>query len=187
MQYAVHLYPTVRVKVTGIEADSATEAITKAEASVNLHDVLDNQKPTVGNIEAVEWDEGENNFALVDTLDEKGQVICKESQWFDGEGNLLVDHKTPVERRAAAASDATLFMQELLDSVETLAGIADEHGARTLADLMYLQAAIIGGGFIDHHFPASAVTELASSLPSGERWVTFIKKDYMAQPSTAGA
>lgn len=74
---------------------------------------------------------------------------------------------------------ANLFNQELLDSVETLSGIAEEHGARTLADLMYLQNAILNGGFIDHYPEESKVLEIACALPSGERWSKFIKVEYM--------
>lgn len=83
--------------------------------------------------------------------------------------------KSALNGKAAAG----LFMQELLDSVETLGGIADEHGARTLADLMYLQNAILSGGFIDHYPGESKVLEIASALPSGEQWAKFIKVEYM--------
>jgi hypothetical protein len=74
---------------------------------------------------------------------------------------------------------ATLFMQELLDSVETLTGIAEQHGARTLADLMYLQNAILSGGFIDHYPGESKVLEIASGLPSGGQWSKFITVEYL--------
>ena len=75
---------------------------------------------------------------------------------------------------------AMLFMQELLDSVETLSGIAEQHGARTLADLMYLQYAILSGGFIDHYPGESKVLEIASGLPSGGRWLEFIAVEFLA-------
>jgi hypothetical protein len=181
MQYAVHLYPTVRVKVTGIEADSVAEAFAKAQAAVDMHAVLDNPSPSVGNVEHIEWDEGANNFVLIDPLDYGGEVIYDASEWLDGDGNPLVDEKTLIEQKAAAADEATLFMQELLDSVETLAGIASVHGTRTVVDLMYLQGAILHGGFIDHYPGESAVMDIASGLPSGERWATFIKKDCKVQ------
>ena len=74
-------------------------------------------------------------------------------------------------------------MRELLDSVETLTGIANEHGARSLADLMFLQQAILSGGFIDHYADESKVLEIAQGLPSGEQWVKFIKVEYMAAAS----
>lgn len=76
---------------------------------------------------------------------------------------------------------ATLFFQELLDSVESLTAIAEENGARTLADLMYLQSAILDGGFIDYYPGKSKVLEIASALPSGRAWVGFIKKEHVLE------
>lgn len=173
MKYSVHLYPTVRVKVTGIEANSVAEAMEKAQAAVDLHKVLD--RPGSGNIESVSWSEGPNNFVLVDTLNADGEVAFDESQSFDGEGNPLVDGKTLVEIKAAAAVEATLFMKELLESIDTLTGIAEEHGPRTMADLMYLQGAILAGGFIDNWEEDSSVMKIVQELPSGKRWAEFIR------------
>lgn len=85
------------------------------------------------------------------------------------------------EKRKAQGHDrGRLFMQELLDSVETLSGIAKQHGARTLADLMYLQNAILSGGFIDHYPGESKVLEIASGLPSGGQWSKFIAVEYLS-------
>ena len=70
---------------------------------------------------------------------------------------------------------ATLFMEELLASVESLTELADMHGARTLADLVYLQQAILKGGFIDHYPGESKVLEVVKELPSHQRWVGFIE------------
>ncbi len=184
MQYAVHLYPTVRVTVTGIEADSVAEAASKAEVAVNLRHVLNNPRPRASNVESVEWDEGANNFILVDPLDENGDVIYGESESFDGFGNPLVEGKTLIERKAKAADELALFMKELLDSVETLTDIAESHGARTLSDLIYLQAAILTGEFIDHYPDESAVLEIVRSLPSGEKWAKFIRTEDAEQPQT---
>lgn len=75
--------------------------------------------------------------------------------------------------------EAVVFMGELLDSTETLTGIAEQHGPRTLADLMYLHSAILTGGFIDYIPGESAVMELVQQLPSAARWMEFIKTDYM--------
>lgn len=180
-QFAVHLYPTVRVKVVGIEAGSIEEAVAKAEASVDLHAALDNLRPSISDVEAIEWDEGTNNFVLVDPLDDSGEVVFAASQWLEGDGTPLVGGKTAIERKAAAADEAALFMQELLDSVETLGCIAEVHGPRTLVDLMYLQTAILKGSFIDHYPDESAVGDIASALPSGERWALLIKKEDVAQ------
>lgn len=84
------------------------------------------------------------------------------------------------ERKAQGHERARLFMQELLDSVETLSSIAEQHGARTLADLMYLQNAILSGGFIDHYPGESKVLEIARDLPSGRQWSKFIAVEYLA-------
>ncbi|PZP74249.1 MULTISPECIES: hypothetical protein [Delftia] len=66
------------------------------------------------------------------------------------------------------------FMVELLNSVETLSGIAEVHGTCTLADLMYLHSAILSDSFIEHLSAMSKVVDIASALPSGERWATYI-------------
>jgi hypothetical protein len=92
--------------------------------------------------------------------------------------NVALPNYTEQCARVAAAA---LFFSELLDSVETLSGIADVHGARTLSDLMFLQQAILNGGFIDHYPDESNVLNCALKLPSGERWASFIKVEYMAQ------
>ena len=73
--------------------------------------------------------------------------------------------------------EAQLFMSELLDSVETLSAIVEEHGATTLADLMYLQEAILDGSHIDAHVGQSKVFEVVSQLPSGKRWEHFVKRE----------
>jgi hypothetical protein len=75
---------------------------------------------------------------------------------------------------------AAMFFHELLDSVETLTSIAVEHGPRTLEDLMYLQNAILSGGFIDHYPSESKVLEIANAMPSGEQWSKFIKVKHLA-------
>lgn len=81
------------------------------------------------------------------------------------------------QQKKFGSSAALRFMGELLDSVETLTGIADEHGARTLADLMYLQEAILEDGFIDYDPDDSKVLELVQGLPSGEQWIQFIRHE----------
>jgi hypothetical protein len=108
-KYAVHLFPTDRVKVINIEAESVAEAIERAEASIDLHDVLDNRRPLIKDVEAVEWDEGQ----------------------------------------------------------------------------MYLQAAILKASSIDSYPDYAA--NIVKALPSGERWIKFIKPASMIQrESSAG-
>lgn len=85
-----------------------------------------------------------------------------------------------VQDRIAHRDEAALFMTELLESVETLTGIADMYGARTLADLMYLHSAIANGGFIDYYPGESSVLDIVRPLPSGEKWVGYIQVEYMA-------
>ena len=48
---------------------------------------------------------------------------------------------------------------------------------------MYLQNAILSGGFIDHYPDESKVMDIASALPSGEQWSRFIKVEYLATPT----
>lgn len=73
------------------------------------------------------------------------------------------------------AKAAVKFMEELLASVETLSGIAVEHGAQTLADLMWVQNAILEGSFVEHIPGESKVLEIVSALPSRVTWLKFIQ------------
>lgn len=81
------------------------------------------------------------------------------------------------EQKAERFDLGRQFMSELLDSVETLTGVADEYGAQTLADLMYLHGAILADGFIDVSPQGSAVTLVIESLPSAEIWKQFVQLD----------
>lgn len=113
------------------------------------------------------WD---SHTCLMDLIDEARKTL----QAGDGKQG------TPQDTDKVAGYDrAKLFMQELLDSVETLSGIADQFGAQTLADLIFLQNAILSGGFIDYYPGQSEVMNIARGLPSGEQWSKFIKVEYM--------
>ena len=125
------------------------------------------------------WTDGQFDYA--DTLTEGGiteGVFDSEGKFVgeNSEGEKMVVRFFAVERLNDASGKriAAMFFQELLGSVETLAGIVDEHGSRTLADLMYLQNAILEGGFIDNYPGESKVLEIASALPSGDLWSKFI-------------
>jgi len=131
------------------------------------------------------WTDGECDY--MDILTEEG--ISKGV--FDSDGKFVTENYEgeetvirffAIERLNDLSGQhaATVFFKELLDSVDSLTGIAVEHGSRTLADLMYLQNAILGGGFIDHYPDESKVLEIASALPSGSQWSTFIKVEYLA-------
>lgn len=75
----------------------------------------------------------------------------------------------------AGSGPAMLFFKELMENFETLAGIAEQHGARTLADLMYLQNAILDGSFIELYPDESAVRKIVDELPSAALWRQFIQ------------
>lgn len=131
------------------------------------------------------WTDGEFDYADILTesgiaqgvFDSDGKFVAEN---IDGEKTVIrffaVERLNDVSSKHAAA----MFFQELLDSVETLTGIAVEHGSRTLADLMYLQNAILSGGFIDHYPDESKVLEIVSAMPSGDQWSKFIKVEYLA-------
>lgn len=188
-KFSVHLFTQVRVTVTGVQAESIDQAMEKAESAVDLNDLLNNRllqaSPfPLGNgvsVKSVEWAEACPDLFLVDPLLEDGEVDFENTGWFGPDCLPLIDGNTTIEQKAKNADLAAKFMQELLDSVESLTGIAEEHGSRTLADLMYLQLAITKGSFIDHHPDESKVLDIARSLPSGEQWGKFIKVEDMAQ------
>lgn len=86
-------------------------------------------------------------------------------------------------RVAAAAA----FWEELMNSVETLTGIADQHGVRTLADVMYLYQAILSGGVIDDYHESSKVREVTALLPSSNRWMAYIHREEVCAPEAVPA
>jgi hypothetical protein len=91
-------------------------------------------------------------------------------------------NRSAIDVKAGDVAGARLFWEELLDSVEALTAIADDHGPRTLADLFYLQNAILSGGFIDCYPGESKVLELVKTLFSGDRWMSYIRVGYLDQP-----
>ncbi len=134
------------------------------------------------------WTDGEHDNSDILTEGGIAQGV------FDSDGSFIADNyegeKTVIRFFAVECLNdvsgkraAAMFYQELLDSVETLAGIAAAHGSRTLADLMYLQNAILSGGFIDHYPDESRVLEIVRALPSGEQWSRFIKVEYLESPT----
>jgi hypothetical protein len=73
------------------------------------------------------------------------------------------------------AADAKQFHAELLDSVETLTGIAEQHGALALANVVYLQTAILKGGEIELTRDEAENFAFVRDLPSGSRWWRSVK------------
>jgi len=75
-------------------------------------------------------------------------------------------------RRAGLSSQ---FVRELLDEVESLGSIAEEHGPDAVAFLFYLQAAILNGtGVAARNTEDSALLALVGRLPSASAWMSHI-------------
>lgn len=131
------------------------------------------------------WTDGECDYSDILTeggiaggmFDNDGKFVAENSE---GEKTLIRFFDVEPLNCASGKRAAALFFQELLDSVETLTGIAEMHGSRTLADLMYLQDAILKNDFIDYYPGESKALEIASALPSGEQWSKFIKVEHLA-------
>jgi hypothetical protein len=85
-------------------------------------------------------------------------------------GHLQEVSRATLEGRQDAAK---LFFAELLDSVESLGAIAEQHGLNTLTDLMYLQNAILSESAIETWPGESKVCELIGELPSAKRWLAY--------------
>lgn len=173
MSYDVHLFRTVRIKLTDVEGATPAEAAKHASASLNLHGLLDNSAPAMSGVDCVEAEPDERGYSLVDCIGKAGDIA--QAIWLDHDGHPLIDNKTSVERKADRADQAIAFMDELLDSFETLSGIAEQFGSRTLTDLIYLQAAILKGEQIDHWPDESPILEVVRALPSASDWTQAIK------------
>ena len=87
----------------------------------------------------------------------------------DPEAQANLVFRTIIETAGGAAA-AQAFFGELLDAVETLSAIADQHGVSTLSQLMYLQSAVLKGTQIEVYPDEAERLEFLRALPSGERW-----------------
>lgn len=88
-----------------------------------------------------------------------------------GQASLAVGAIASLHR----AGQASRFVEELLASVETLGGVAEEHGVEGLAFLFYLQAAIVNGSFVDADEKGAPLIELVKRMPSAGEWVKHIQ------------
>ena len=164
-KYSVVMYSVVRMRVKQIEANSYEEAIEKAE-EIDLSDLLDIRLDHP-NIDRVEFDDSTVESFLVDPLDAHGEVIYEGSKWIDKSGKGI----------------ASKFFDELTASVETLSGIADQYGSLVLANLMYLQNALIANGTVDFDKDSNELL-LIQRLPSAEMWLKNVRvteQDYPTQ------
>jgi len=74
-RYDVHIYPVVRVKVSGVEAESQVEAIRKAEEMTDFHRLFDREA------NGIEYAEDIDCFLA----DEDGDEEYLNSRWYDKE------------------------------------------------------------------------------------------------------
>ncbi|MCG7400634.1 hypothetical protein [Caballeronia zhejiangensis] len=84
--------------------------------------------------------------------------------------NAVVSAIADADVSLRLAADAKQFHAELLDAVETLTAIAEQHGALALANVVYLQTAILKGGVIDLTRDEAESFAFVRALPSGGRW-----------------
>lgn len=67
------------------------------------------------------------------------------------------------------------FVRELLDEVESLGAVAEEHGPDAVAFLFYLQAVILNGSSVESRGTEDAeLLALVGRLPLASAWTTHI-------------
>jgi hypothetical protein len=93
----------------------------------------------------------------------------------DPEAQATLAIQSVIQASTGAAS-AKAFFVEMLDSVETLSAVSDEHGPSTLAQLMYLQTAILNGTEIELYANEAEKLAFVRALPSGERWWKYVSQ-----------
>uniref|UniRef100_UPI003BEF1F37 hypothetical protein n=1 Tax=Burkholderia arboris TaxID=488730 RepID=UPI003BEF1F37 len=163
--YRVHLYAVVQVPIEGLQAPSHIDAIAAAHREFD---------PTVSLQHAEFADE------IVGALvDEEGDTEFMHSTFYIpclSGPDPWVPEPAPQESgiRITAHQAAIRFFDELLDSVESLGAIAEIHGVSTLANLMYLQHAILTGGKIELNADEHAVVSILDDLPSAKHWLTYV-------------
>jgi hypothetical protein len=69
---------------------------------------------------------------------------------------------------------AAQFIGIVIASTETLGGVADQYGPQTLADVIYLQAAIADNEFIDE-IGESQIMDFIKTLPYSTLWLSYIR------------
>lgn len=111
MRYNVHLYTQVRIKVVGVEAQTPSEAMQRADDAVDYQTLLSNPRLTrVGDgllVEQVEWAEGITESAVVDPIGTDGATDIDHSVCLDHEGNRMTD----TVPRASHANDLASLLE----------------------------------------------------------------------------
>lgn len=115
-----------------------------------------------------EWDDesGHTKRTMIDLSEEQALSIY---QLLKGKFEPSIKERGPVELSKA-------FHAELLEAYETLGDIATVHGVIALTDIVYLQAAILSGEWIDV-LDQSGIVQVIESLPCRpelERFLRFV-------------
>ncbi len=114
----------------------------------------------------------------VDPLLPDGTPDYGKAHWYDENAVKLVDGQTKTEMHAERAILAAKFMQEMNAAHDDFAGLGagqeNNLGAETLADLIYLQGAIISGGKTTTNPSRSNLTAIIQALPSAATWQTYV-------------
>jgi len=76
--------------------------------------------------------------------------------------------------KASRADLALRFYEELTKEVESFCVLAELYGERTLADVIYLQAAILKGTCIENAPKLSFIVDIVRALPSAKVWLKYI-------------
>lgn len=79
-----------------------------------------------------------------------------------------------LESKSARVDLAVRFYEELTNEVESFVVLAELYGARTLADIVYLQAAILKGTCIENASKESFIADVVRALPSAKVWLKYI-------------
>lgn len=96
----------------------------------------------------------------------------------DADPGTASDVATAAIVKMHRAGLSSRFVLELLSAVESLDGIAVEHGVDAVAFLLYLQAAIFNGSCVDAHpGTTKSIVEFIARLPSATEWMKHIRTE----------
>ncbi len=91
-------------------------------------------------------------------------------------------------KELAGAQQAAVFFRELMDSFETLDGVAVEYGESVVPQLLYLQNAILTDSRIDLWQDVDeGVRKAIGRLPSAEKWLAYCVEQGAPSPQAEGA
>lgn len=147
----------------GLAARFALELASHARDNSNeVHDLLDCMPPAAKQEIAAYQAQGTLSSALemylqaLDARREFASAVAQEKILLEG------------------AQLAARFHREVLDTFETVSAIGEQFGNRAMADLFYLQGAIMSGASIDV-WPQSGIFDVIDQLPSARAWASFTK------------